>query len=55
MKQYIIRRGCLSPELCARARDRIWACDSARRMRRDNPASCESSDPIWCRCHAPPL
>ena len=36
---YLIRRGCLSPELCALARDRVWACDTAGRMRREDPSS----------------
>ena len=37
--RYLLKRGLLDPELCARARDRMWALNQVVRLDRAEPAT----------------
>lgn len=36
---YVVKHGILDPELCARARDKVWALNNCERLRRDEPST----------------
>jgi hypothetical protein len=36
---YVVKRGILDPELCSRAREKVWALNTCERLRRDRPST----------------